>query len=125
MGYTSNRLRVLAVSGKDFQITPREMASIADQLDEKDVELERLKNAARSRLRCPEGHSPSQSRGACWFCDAQRNAEALAATRVAVAAQDIHYHRQGCTLGACNCGADAANAARTEARRAVGLEEGK
>ena len=57
MGYTSNRLRVLATSGKDFKITPREMANIADQLDEKDVELERLQNvsadltALRERMR--------------------------------------------------------------------------
>lgn len=47
MGYTSNKLRVLASSGKDFQITPREMANIADQLDEKDVEL----TALRERMR--------------------------------------------------------------------------
>lgn len=41
--------------------------------DPKDAEIARLKNAAKSRLKCPEGHSPGESRGPCWFCDAQAN----------------------------------------------------
>ena len=39
-----------------------------------------------------------------------------------VASWPAHYHRQGCPWGACNCGADAANAARVEARRLCGVD---
>ncbi len=40
-------------------------------------EIDRLKNAAKSRLKCPDGHAPGQSRGPCWFCDAERNAAGI------------------------------------------------
>lgn len=74
-------------------------SGLIDELRERaqkaEAEVTRLQNAAKSRLRCPEGHSPSQSRGPCWFCDAQRNAELLAKVteevktlRGAIAAQD-------------------------------------
>lgn len=41
------------------------------------AEVDRLRNAARSRLKCPSGHNPGQSRGACWYCDAEHNARLL------------------------------------------------
>ena len=45
------------------------------------TEIERLKNAAKSRIKCPEGHAPGASRGLCWHCDAKANADELAALR--------------------------------------------
>lgn len=47
--------------------------------------------------------------------------EAEAKLKAIVASWPAHYHRQGCPWGACNCGADAANAARAEARRLCGV----
>lgn len=103
----------------------------ADALESQAAEIARLKNAARSRLKCPEGHSPGESRGACWFCDAERNAADLAALRAAVGELPEVKHAGDCTTHVtslrreygCDCGADAANAARAAARKAANLKE--
>ena len=44
-------------------------------------EIKQLRNAAKSRIKCPEGHTPKDSRGPCWFCDAEKNSEVLARMR--------------------------------------------
>lgn len=44
-------------------------------------EIKQLRNAAKSRIKCPEGHTPKDSRGPCWFCDAEKNAVILGALR--------------------------------------------
>lgn len=94
---------------------------LREERDKLQDEVGRLRNAARSRLKCPNGHSPSQSRGPCWHCDAERNASrlaeaeaALAQARKVAAAMDIYYHRQGCPIGWCKCGAAENNRARNE-----------
>lgn len=60
------------------------VTDLRDLLAAKDAEIALLRYAARSRLKCPEGHKPGESRGACWFCDAEANAADLAALRAAV-----------------------------------------
>jgi hypothetical protein len=46
----------------------------------------------------------------------------LEAVKSMVGKMGIFYHRQGCPWGACNCGTDANNFARTAVRRELGLE---
>ena len=55
-----------------------ECSTLRAKLDAAEAEIARLTNAAKSRVKCPQGHSPQDSRGACWFCDAEKNAATLA-----------------------------------------------
>ena len=92
MGYTSGRLRVLIANGRDFPITPREMTSIADQLDEKDAEIAKLRAAI---LVLPEYAHPPKCRG---FGTSGAG---------------------GCTTS-CTCGVNIFNADRAAARKLAG-----
>lgn len=47
--------------------------------------------------------------------DHEDTKQAFAKLQAIVLRWDIHYHRQGCNWGACNCGADTANADRAAA----------
>jgi hypothetical protein len=68
-------------------------------------------------------HLGTSARDWCgmWDIARARADVAEAKLKALVASWPAHYHRQGCPWGACNCGADAANAARTEARRLCGV----
>jgi len=57
--------------------TNREVV-LEGQVQELTAENLRLRHAAKSRLKCPNGHAPVDSRGACWFCDAEANAATVA-----------------------------------------------
>jgi hypothetical protein len=69
-------------------------------------------------------HLGTSARDWCGMWDVARlRADAAEARlKTVIASWPAHYHRQGCPWGACNCGADAANAARTEARRMCGVD---
>jgi hypothetical protein len=69
-------------------------------------------------------HLGTSARDWCGMWDiARARADAAEAKlKALVASWPIHYHRQGCTIP-CNCGADAANAARAEARRLVEVKD--
>lgn len=71
-------------------------------------------------------HLGTSARDWCGMWDVARlRADAAEAKlKAVVATWPAHYHRQGCPWGACNCGADAANAARVEARRLCGVGNG-
>lgn len=69
-------------------------------------------------------HLGTSARDWCgmWDIARARADVAEAKLKALVASWPAHYHRQGCPWGACNCGADAANAARAEARRLCGVD---
>lgn len=71
-------------------------------------------------------HLGTSARDWCGMWDiARARADAAEAKlKAVVASWPAHYHRQGCWVGGCNCGADAANAARAEARRLCGVDNG-
>ena len=53
------------------------------------LDVEKWRNAHRSRIKCPNGHAPKDSRGPCAWCDAEKNAQIIAnLTYVAGVAQE-------------------------------------
>lgn len=69
-------------------------------------EIKQLRNAAKSRIKCPVGHTPKDSRGPCWFCDAEKNSKELKRARGVVV---LYHAKYGCCppgIGCEVCGTD-------------------
>lgn len=55
-----------------------------ERANKAEAEAAKWRNAHKSRVKCPNGHSPRESRGPCWYCDAERNASEVERLRAHV-----------------------------------------
>lgn len=66
----------MATSTIESWVTPKAVAECLERTRERalaaEAEAEKWRNAHKSRVKCPEGHSAKDSRGECPWCDAEK-----------------------------------------------------
>jgi hypothetical protein len=81
------------------------------------------KEVERLRAEVESERQAGVTLGAALLAKLEGILERLEETKAAVERMDIFYHRQGCPLGACNCGADTSNEALTTTRLVLGTRK--